>query len=522
MEHNAFTVAYNEFDVRAMEETAVHVELPPQPEGDLHGQPFRNRFTQTTYDALLSQKEDCTPAAQITYRKRAEGTYIYCNNPEMLAPPDIGQALLRNRGLTGECFFTYEDSNHTGVPIFLGYQLRNDGDTEVTVTVENIGNQVRGEWLGQREWCDFYGLRFDLPEDYFLADGKTLNPIYVGCDYVEYQPQPVKQERFVLAPSTYVWVLGGTSGDAPYGAYSGSTADQALLPGKCGNGAVRFIVSGGEVTGTFWCYTDPSQCDPAKPEQGYVVSRDGKNYAAQYKGVDDGCNGLAEAEISWIFDDHTAAGRLPVKYTVRRDPNYKSVTEPYARFQMQEFTVEGDTWLTSLNPNDNHNAVGTDMIVFRCVTEDGKEVCIDTESNDGEGKKANIGNWMMQNTANYTLINAGDRPRKLRFFSRNTGVLANIIRNEKSEILGAKLIMQPYHFDSPEKAFAGVDRSLLVEKNGQWWFRVADGRPFCDVWDERSFVYELTVPPQGVVRVSIDDLILANSCGGVLHWVEID
>ena len=516
-------MSYSEFTVKPLPDGSkeVRVTLPPQPMGDLHGQPFRNRFAQTDYTFRLPG-DRTAPAAEIAYRKRAEGVFIYSNNPEMLAPLDLGQALLRNRGLTGECFFTYEHSNHTGVPLFLGYQLRNDGQTDVTVTVENIGNQVRGEWLGQREWCDFYGLRFDLPEDYFLSDGRTLNPIYVGCDYVDYQPQAVRTERFLLAPGTYVWVLGGTSGDLPFGSYSGATADMPLLTGKCGNGAVRFRVDGGEVTGTFWCYTEPSQCDPNKPEQGYVVSRDGKNYAAQYKGIDDGCNGLAEAEIAWVFDDDTRPGRLPVRYTVRRDPDYRSVAGPYARYRVRDFRVEGDSWLTSLNTNNNPHAVGTDMIVFRCVTEDGREVTIDTESNDGEGKSSNIGNWMMQNGANYTLVNAGDRPRTVRFFSRNNGVLANVIRNETSEILGAKLLLQPYHFPSPDAAFAGVDRSLLVEKDGQWWFRVADGRPFCDVWDERSFVYEATVPAHDVLRVSIDDLILANSYGGVLHWVEID
>ena len=133
-------------------------------------QPFRNLFAPAVHTAVLSHTEDLTPPAEIVYRKRGGGVYIYSNNPEMLAPPDVGHALLRNEGLTGECFFTYEHSNHTGAPFFLGYQLRNQGDTPMEVTVYNIGNQVRGEWLGQREWSDFYRLKFDLPADYFLED----------------------------------------------------------------------------------------------------------------------------------------------------------------------------------------------------------------------------------------------------------------------------------------------------------------------------------------------------------------
>lgn len=490
-------------------------------ERDTH-QPFRNRFRDAVYTATLSETEDLTPAAEIVYRKRGGGVYIYSNNPEMLAPADVGQLLLKNDSLSGECFFTYEHSNHTVEPFFLGYQLCNNGKTPVEVTVHNIGNQVRGEWLGQREWSDFYSLKFDLPADYWLADGRTVNPIYVGGDYIDYTPRPYTPETFTVPAGGYLWVLGGTSGDKPFGSLSGGTADQAILNGRCANGAVRFTVSGGEVTGRFWCYTDPSQCDPNKKEQGYIVSRDGRNYAAQYKGIDDSTVGLAEADIAWVFGDATRAGRLPVTYRVRRDPNYLAVTEPYAKFDMQEFTVNSDSWLTSLNPNDNPTAVGTDMIVFKCITEDGREVCIDTESNDGEGKKSNIGNWMMQNGANYTLVNTGKRDRTLRFYSRGTGVLAVIVRAENGRVLEKKLLMQPYNFDKKENAFAGVDLSLLTEKDGKWWFTVEDGRPFCDVWDERSLAYTLTVPAGTVCRISIDDLILANSCGGVKHWVEID
>lgn len=490
-------------------------------ERDEH-QPFRNRFAGGTYSATLSDTEDLTPPAKVVYTKRGGGVYIYSNNPEMLAPADVGQALLRNSGLTGECFFTYEHSNHTGAPFFMGYQLLNEGETPVKVTVLNIGNQVRGEWLGQREWSDFYSLKFDLPEDYWLEDGRTVNPIYVGGDYIDYTPRPYTPEVFEIPAGGYLWVLGGTSGDLPFGSLSGGTADQAILNGKCANGAVRFLVEGGCVTGTFWCYTEPAQCDPKKPEQGYIVSRDGRNYAAQYKGIDRSTVGLAEAEIVWIFGDATRAGDLPVTYSVRRDPEYLSRTQPYEKLDIKEFTVNSGTWLTSLNPNDNPTAVGTDMIVFECVTEDGKTVCIDTETNDGEGKKSNIGNWMMQNETNFTFVNAGKKDRKLKIYTRNTGVLAVIVRSETGKILEKKLLLQPYNFDHPDNAFAGVDKSLLCEKNGRWWFRVADGRPFCDVWEERSLAYELTVPAEETVRISIDDLILANSCGGVFRRVEIE
>lgn len=489
--------------------------------GDSH-QPFATAFSNRQYEAVLSQNEDITPPAEVVYKKRGGGTYIYSNNPEMLSKADVGQALLRNSGLTGECFFTYEHSNHTGEPFFLGYQLINEESTPIRVTVLNIGNQVRGEWLGQREWSDFYSLKFDLPEDYWLSDGKTVNPIYVGGDYIDYTPQAYNNEVFEIPAGGYLWVIGGTSGDLPFGSLSGKTADQAVLNGKCANGAVRFIIEGGKATGTFWCYTEPWQCDRSKPEQGYIVSRDGRNYAAQYKGIDSNTVGLAESEICWIFGDRTKQGRLPVTYKVHRDPNYESITEPYARFNMKEFTVDADCWLTSLNPNDNPTAVGTDMICFKCITEDGRTVVIDTESNDGAGKKANIGNWMMQNQVNYIFANSGSRNRHIRIYSRNYGVLAVMVRSESGELLNKKLILQPYSFGSEEEIFPSADKSLIKEKNGRYWFTVADGRPYCDVWNERSLAWELDVPAGETVRLSIDDLILANSCGGVNHWVEID
>ncbi|MBQ3230311.1 MAG: hypothetical protein IJB49_04765, partial [Clostridia bacterium] len=149
-----------------------------------NGQPFDNRFY-TGKKTIEINNTAVSRRATVEYTKREGGTYIYSNNPEMLAPEDIGKAILRTKDLSGDCIFTYEHSNHTGVPVYFGYQLKNDGDTDVTVTVTNLGFQVNGEWLGQRSWSDYFNYRFELPEDYFNANG-TVNPIYIGCDYVDY------------------------------------------------------------------------------------------------------------------------------------------------------------------------------------------------------------------------------------------------------------------------------------------------------------------------------------------------
>ncbi|MBR4278953.1 MAG: hypothetical protein IKT34_02145, partial [Clostridia bacterium] len=107
-------------------------------------QPYDNRFYYGKKEITVNKG---TPyQACIEYTKREGGTYIYSNNPEMLAPEDIGQAILRTKDLKGDVNFTYEHSNHTGVPVYFGYQLLNEGDTEVTVTVTNLGFQPDGEW----------------------------------------------------------------------------------------------------------------------------------------------------------------------------------------------------------------------------------------------------------------------------------------------------------------------------------------------------------------------------------------
>jgi hypothetical protein len=95
-------------------------------------------------------------------------------------------------------------------------------------------------------------------------------------------------------------------------------------------------------------------------------------------------------------------------------------------------------------------------------------------------------------------------------------------RKDCGNILSAKALTGPYNFPSLDSCFAGVDKSLLTEKNGRWWFRIADGRPFCDVVDERSEVIKITVPANSTKRISIDYVILGNSCGGTTHWVTVE
>ncbi len=486
-------------------------------------QPYKNEF----YHGKKCFEVEGKYVAEVEYGKREGGTYIYSNNPEMLAPEDIGQAIIRTEGLTGLCNFTYEHSNHTGTPVYFGYQLKNEGTGDVTVTVTNLGFQPEGEWLGQRSWSDYFNYRFELPFDYFLENGET-NPIYIGCDYVDYTPTPRAPQKFIIPAGEYIYVLGGTTQDAFNHTNVFGSADIPIKVGKCSNAVVRFIVEGGSVTGTFYVYQNPEQVKANPKEQGFITERFNSargevlDYSKQYKGVDPTA-GLIESNITLIVDDETECGRLPIRYTKYHDPDYASKNTPYAKYDLVPKVIEGDRWVTALNPNDVPLAIGTDMMIFKCVDTDGKDIVIDTEGADSSGAPANIGNWMIQYTDNFTLINAGEKEREFTFFKRgNNGVLFVMARDESGDILSASALTAPYSFDNENCIFDGVDRSLLVEKNGRLYFKVADGRPFCDCLDERSEVIRVAVPPMSYDRISIDYVILGNSCGGTTHWVEVE
>lgn len=489
-----------------------------------NGQPFDNRF----YTGKKTIEIDGTLASKravVEYTKREGGTYIYSNNPEMLAPEDIGAAILRTDNLEGDVIFTYEHSNHTGVPVYFGYQIKNDSDTDVTITVNNLGFQPDGEWLGQRSWSDYFNYRFELPEDYFYEDG-TVNPIYVGCDYIDYAPTKRDPVTITLPAGEYIYVLGGTSADAYNNTNVFGSADTPILQGKCSNGVVKFNVSGGKVTGTFYVYTDAEQVIANPEEQGFITerfnSKTGKmtDYSKQYKGVDPTA-GLIESNITFVVDDDTKNGKLPIAYTKYYDPRYMTKTEPYAEYTLEPKVIYSTEWVTALNPNGVDKAIGTDMMIFQCVDTEGNEIVIDTEHADSSGQPANIGNWMVQYTDNFTLINTGSEEKTFTFFKRGNGMLFTMARDDEGNILNAKALTGPYSFGSEAEIFAGVDRSLLIEKNGRLWFRLADGRPYCDAIDERSEVVKITVAPNSVERVSIDYVILGNSNGGTTHWVEL-
>lgn len=520
MEKDSYTM-----EIKNMENGKIEYMITPKEQvysEDKYNQPFKNIFSTEQITGTADPERGLHNVAKIEYQKRPGGSFIYCNNPEELAQEDVGQALLRNNDMQGEFIFTFEHSNRSDDSFYLGYQILNTGDTDAVVTVYNIGYQVQGEWLGQQSWSDYFNYKFTLPNDYFLDNGK-VNPIYFGCDYIDYNPRVFEPVTITVPAGEYIYILGGTAADAYNNTNIGNTADKPVLKGKCSNGVVKFAIESGKVQGTFYCYTDAIQVQSNPKEQGYIVNRNEKNYASQYKGTDKH-QGLIESSITFIANDMTANGKLPVKYVKEYDPNYASKNEPYQEYSPIKKDVSGMFWFTSLNPNSNNTAIGTDMMTFETIDKEGNPIIIDNYHADGIGKPANTGNWMVQYTDNFTLVNIGETARKYRIYKQGamSGALFTMVRNDKGEILDARMKANPYHFNSLDEVFYGVDKSLLIQKNGIYWFKVADGRPYVDVVEERSLVYEVIVEPMSVKRISVDYLILGNSNGGIKHWVELD
>ena len=157
------------------------------------------------------------------------------------------------------------------------------------------------------------------------------------------------------------------------------------------------------------------------------------------------------------------------------------------------------------------------MMVFENVDTDGKPIIIDNDRADGAGRPANTGNWMIQYTDNLTFVNTSDSEKRFKVYKKGSisGVLATIVRNTKGEVQRAFMNVQPYSFNTPEEAFAGIDKDALVLSHGRYWPCVANGKPFPEVLEERTLVYETVLAPKSASRVSIDAIILANSCGGL-------
>ncbi len=429
--------------------------------------------------------DDALVAAEVNYIKRTGGTYIYSNNPEQVSTQHLGKAFMRNEGLTGEVYVTIEHANYSGNNIYLGYQLKNNSDHDVYITVTNVGYQWIGTWFGQLAWYDFYNTSFKLPSDYFNEYG-VIAAKYSGLDYAykKYQPRVYQPTTYRLPAGEYIWVIGGTSADAYRNINIDNSANHYVNNIRCENGNVKFIVTGGEVTGTMYCYTDAAQVAREPAALGYVAG----GYAQQYSGIADH-HGVIDNYMTWTFDDDDRASRLPVTYTTRYADNVPSSTTPYKEYDNKDHVVNSTTWMTHLNPQNDHRAVGMDMVEFNCRTSGGKDVVIDNYHADGCGAPANTANWMIEYQDHFTFVNQGDQGRTITLHLRDHGTLAILVRDSVT----GEVIDTSY-------------TTGLAENSGVF----------------SNYQYKLTVPAHSVQQVTLDYLLVACSYGSVVHAVEME
>ncbi|MBO4501254.1 MAG: dockerin type I repeat-containing protein [Clostridia bacterium] len=409
-------------------------------------------------------------ACDVEYSLRAGGTFIYNNNPEALKAFNLGKALMIENDLHGDVYFTCENQNRTGKAILLGLQLRNDSGEDITVTVHNVGYQVGGDWVGQREWTDFFDTKFEIE----LPKANSY-----GFDSVM-DPRGFKAKSYVIPNGKYIYVMGGSTADSYNNINVGGTANKYAAVGQCVNGAVYFTVEGPKtgVSAAFVCY-DPSStgCVTSRAQQGYVVEKDGDAYGRQYLGSAPAL--CAQASFAWNVNDSVADHtRLPVKYKVTYFDDCASYGN-YGEYKNPKTnTVKGSVWYTHLNSANHNTYVGTDMMPFYCVTDKGEDVVIDVYHNDGTSKPANIGNWMVVYEESFTFKNSGVTTRTFTLYMENNGVLAVNVRNKNGD-----LIQSLYHHD----------KSVPV--------------------------YTLTVAPYHTGTFVLEYVLCANSYGNVAHYV---
>ncbi len=473
--------------VKAQKEKKVQVTA--QADNHLQRLPYTPNFT--VDPATLDTEGDGKKPAPtvIEYKKREGGTYVYLNNPEKLQPCDVGQAILRDEGLSGDVQVTWEHSNYTGQYITLGYQLKNEGETDAFVTVYNIGYQIQGEWLGQQSWSDYYNYKFELPEDYFIKGG-SVNERYLGQDFIDYTPRVFQPTTYRIPAGEYIWLIGGTTADAFNDTNVAGTANKIVLQKRCTNAVAKCFITGSAVTGTFYCYTDIEQVKAEPEEQGYITMRDGTEFGLQYKGVDYHA-ALIESNPVFILNDSIAPGkRLPVTYNFEQanEDFWWDEKEPYAALQTEEKTNEGYSWNTNISPHGRKGAIGVDMSSFECVTTDGETVTIDVNHRDGTGEAPNVGNWMIDYHDNMTFVNQGDRKRTVTINKSANGALMAMVISPEGEVLATKCTIIPIEEPADQR---------------QW------------------SIYTVEIPPHSTVQFCVSFLLMGNSSGNVNHWITV-
>lgn len=434
--------------------------------------------------------------ATINYTKRDGGTYIFCNNPEALTDKDIGVALQKNNNLSGEIYFTLEHSNNSSSPFYLGYQVKNETDHDIYVTIKNVGyqNQGGGAWLGQHAWEDFYNVDFTVDEKYLNGTSSNTKAFKEWYNFDDYTPRIYTPTTYILPANQAFYVMGGTSEDSYNNINIDNSADRLITKNQCVNGNVLFDVKGGTVTGTLYCYNKISQVNDSLPYQGYITYRDNNYFGGQYKGIAYH-HGVIDNNMSWTFNDNTPGSFLPIylEHLVDRKAS-TTVYEAFAAYSSTKEIYKNDlsyTWITNYNPQylPDRPIVGTDMVAFECNLPNGQSLLLDNEHAGADGKPGNFGNWMIEYQDNYTFINQGNQTRKINIYYQDQGSLAMLVRDNTGKILRSEFTF-------------GRISDYGANKNGK-------------------FFYTVEVSPHSTTQITFDYNLLANGNGSIEHQLSL-
>ena len=487
------------FDVSFEEGQVVNVRIKPEDGPKNHQQLLPFDIGEVPDASAIptssASADDPLKPAGINYVKRPETLYVYCNAPEQLlqGPQVVNHCITRQDLSDQTVYFTMEQQSDKMDPgVFYGYRVRNTGKEDAYITVKNIGYQQAGmgSYFGEREWTEFYNLRFRIPDlDSFtpsqLANWKAL--MNFGGSYPTSGFEPT---TYRIPAGKYIYVFGGTTADA-YGNFNVNNTADIRLNGNCQNGAVLFDVVG-KAEGAYYVYDDYKKVLPGtEGGDDHLGITDPETYGVVHCGEDVGY--VVDNQAAWTFNDATPACKLPVTYKNYYMENVPEEGEPGAKIPSTEHVQTREEWVTHINVQGSHEAVGTDMTAFHTIYgPEGKPVTVGCDWYDSRGKLANIGNWMKDYQDVFTFTNQGDRERTVTVNINLNGGLVTFVRN--------------------------IDGSLV---EGTEYFACERGeRDFGEPF-ERAFHYTVTIPAHKTVQFIVEYNLMANSTGYVRHSVDL-
>ncbi len=440
-----------------------------------------------------TMSEDPLRPAPISYQKRKDTLYVYCNAPEMVSfkREVVNHCITRKTVEDQEVFFTFEhQSDNLSPSVYYGYRVRNVGDEDLFVTVKNVGFQRSGmgTYHGEQEWIQFYNTKFELPSFADLTPSQMANYEAYFNFSGSYPLNGFQPTTYRVPKGKFIYVLGGTKSDSYGGFTVGGTGDKAAN-GSCQNGAVLFEVAGKAEAG-FYIYDDPARIALGTEGGDSHLGISDASYGEVHTGYDEGF--VVDNSAVWEFNDETESQKLPVTFTNYYADDAPSTGEPGAAIPATPHENTADEWVTHINVQAEHEAVGTDMTSFHTLGPDGSPLTVGCGWYDSRGRLANLGNWMKDYQDVFTFVNHGDTEREVTVRLNFTGAIATMVRSADGKIVPgtAKYVFQ----------FGKTD--------------------YGDAFD-KSFAYTVKVPAHSVKQFVVEYNLMANSYGYVRHSVDL-